>query len=73
MENTPDYDVSDELEYTIDWFAWILRGHYPPPASATALAAIAANAKTFLNWCLFSIVSSWKHGVLACFNMVCRF
>jgi hypothetical protein len=32
MENTPDYDVSDELEYTINWYAWILRGHYPPPA-----------------------------------------
>lgn len=28
----PDYDASDELEYGIDWFPWILRGVYPPPA-----------------------------------------
>lgn len=26
-----DYDVSDELEFTNNWFAWILRGVYPPP------------------------------------------
>ena len=25
----PDYDASDELEYGINWFAWILRGVYP--------------------------------------------
>jgi uncharacterized protein YkwD len=29
---SPDYDASDEVEYGIDWFAWILRGAYPPPA-----------------------------------------
>ena len=29
---TPDYDASDEFEYGFDWFAWILRGVYPPPA-----------------------------------------
>jgi uncharacterized protein YkwD len=28
----PDYDASDELEYGLDWFPWILRGVYPPPA-----------------------------------------
>ena len=28
----PDYDASDEIEYGIDWFPWILRGVYPPPA-----------------------------------------
>jgi uncharacterized protein YkwD len=27
-----DYDASDEIEYGIDWFPWILRGVYPPPA-----------------------------------------
>jgi hypothetical protein len=32
MDPNPDYDVSDELEYGINWFAWILRGAYPPPA-----------------------------------------
>ena len=30
---TPDYDASDELEYGIDWFPWILRGVYPPPGN----------------------------------------
>jgi uncharacterized protein YkwD len=29
---TPDYDASDELEFGINWFPWILRGVYPPPA-----------------------------------------
>jgi uncharacterized protein YkwD len=29
---SPDYDASDEFEYGFDWFAWILRGVYPPPA-----------------------------------------
>jgi hypothetical protein len=29
---SPDYDASDEIEYGIDWFPWILRGVYPPPA-----------------------------------------
>jgi hypothetical protein len=28
----PDYDASDELEYGLNWFPWILRGVYPPPA-----------------------------------------
>lgn len=32
MDPNPDYDASDELEYGIDWFAWILRGVHPPPA-----------------------------------------
>jgi hypothetical protein len=32
MDPNPDYDASDELEYGINWFAWILRGTYPPPA-----------------------------------------
>lgn len=32
MDPNPDYDASDELEYGISWFAWILRGVYPPPA-----------------------------------------
>jgi hypothetical protein len=27
----PDYDASDEIEYFFDWFAWTLRGNYPPP------------------------------------------
>jgi hypothetical protein len=29
----PDYDASDELEYGLDWFPWILRGVFPPPAN----------------------------------------
>ena len=29
---TPDYDASDEVEFAINWFPWILRGVYPPPA-----------------------------------------
>jgi hypothetical protein len=32
LDPNPDYDASDELEYGIDWFPWILRGVYPPPA-----------------------------------------
>ena len=32
MDPNPDYDASDEIEYGINWFAWILRGVYPPPA-----------------------------------------
>ena len=31
MDSNPDYDVSDELEYGLDAFAWLLRGVYPPP------------------------------------------
>lgn len=29
---SPDYDASDEIQFGIDWWAWILRGTYPPPA-----------------------------------------
>jgi hypothetical protein len=32
IDPNPDYDASDEIEYGIDWFPWILRGVYPPPA-----------------------------------------
>ncbi len=32
IDPSPDYDASDELEFGINWFAWILRGVYPPPA-----------------------------------------
>jgi len=32
MDQTPDYDASDELEYFMGWVAWGLRGDYPPPA-----------------------------------------
>jgi uncharacterized protein YkwD len=32
LDPSPDYDGSDEVEYGIDWFPWILRGVYPPPA-----------------------------------------
>jgi hypothetical protein len=32
MDPTPDFDMSDELEYGVTWLAWILRGVYPPPA-----------------------------------------
>ena len=32
VDPNPDYDASDELEYGANWFAWILRGVYPPPA-----------------------------------------
>jgi uncharacterized protein YkwD len=32
LDPSPDYDASDELEYANDWWAWILRGVYPPPA-----------------------------------------
>ena len=31
IDPSPDYDASDELEYGVDWYAWILRGVYPPP------------------------------------------
>lgn len=33
IDPSPDYDVSDELEFGINWFPWILRGVYPPPAN----------------------------------------
>jgi hypothetical protein len=32
VDPNPDYDASDEVEYGVNWFAWILRGVYPPPA-----------------------------------------
>lgn len=32
IDPTPDYDGSDEVLYGVSWFAWILRGAYPPPA-----------------------------------------
>lgn len=31
MDPDPDYDMSDEMEYGIAAFAWLLRGNYPPP------------------------------------------
>ena len=31
LDPSPDYDASDEVEYAVDWFPWILRGVYPPP------------------------------------------
>ena len=32
LDPTPDYDASDEVEFGVNWWAWILRGRYPPPA-----------------------------------------
>src|ERR1700744_2710034 len=32
MDPNPDYDASDELQYGIASYAWLLRGVYPPPA-----------------------------------------
>lgn len=32
IDPSPDYDASDELEFGINWFPWVLRGVYPPPA-----------------------------------------
>lgn len=31
LDPHPDYDASDEVEYALDWFPWILRGVNPPP------------------------------------------
>ncbi|MCV7007055.1 CAP domain-containing protein [Mycobacterium gordonae] len=31
LDPRPDYDATDEIEYAIDWFPWILRGVNPPP------------------------------------------
>lgn len=31
IDPNPDYDASDELEYGMSWFPWILRGVFPPP------------------------------------------
>jgi hypothetical protein len=33
LDPRPDYDASDELEYAINWFPWVLRGVYPPPGN----------------------------------------
>ena len=32
IDPSPDYDASDEIDYGVNWWAWILRGVYPPPA-----------------------------------------
>jgi uncharacterized protein YkwD len=32
LDPSPDYDASDELEFGNNWWAWILRGVYPPPS-----------------------------------------
>jgi hypothetical protein len=37
MNPNPDYDASDELEYGIASYAWLLRGVYPPPSYAPDL------------------------------------
>lgn len=31
LDPSPDYDASDEVEFGNNWWAWILRGVYPPP------------------------------------------
>jgi hypothetical protein len=31
IDSSPDYDASDEIEYGVNWWGWILRGVYPPP------------------------------------------
>jgi uncharacterized protein YkwD len=31
IDPSPDYDASDEIEYGVNWWGWILRGVYPPP------------------------------------------
>jgi hypothetical protein len=33
LDPSPDYDASDEIEFGLNWFPWILRGTYPPPAN----------------------------------------
>jgi len=30
MDPNPDYDASDEVEYGLNWFAWILRASIRP-------------------------------------------
>jgi hypothetical protein len=37
MNPNPDYDASDEVEYGLAAFAWLLRGNYPPPSYAPDL------------------------------------
>ena len=32
MDPSPDYDVSDEVEFILKYIPWGLRGGYPPPA-----------------------------------------
>lgn len=32
LDPSPDYDASDEIEFGNNWWAWILRGVYPPPS-----------------------------------------
>src|SRR6201993_311027 len=32
LDPAPDYDGTGEIEYFFNWFPWILRGAYPPPA-----------------------------------------
>ena len=39
MDPSLDYDASDEVEYGIKWFTWILRGVYPPPGYGPASPA----------------------------------
>lgn len=34
LDPSPDYDASDEVEFGNKWWAWILRGVYPPPGYA---------------------------------------
>lgn len=34
LDPSPDYDASDEIEFGSSWWAWILRGVYPPPSLA---------------------------------------
>jgi hypothetical protein len=43
MNPNPDYDASDELEYGIASFAWLLRGNYPPPSYAPDLGNADSN------------------------------
>jgi hypothetical protein len=33
LDPSPDYDASDEIEFGLNAFPWILRGAYPPPAN----------------------------------------
>ena len=33
LDPSPDYDASDELQFGLNWFPWILRGVYPPPGN----------------------------------------
>lgn len=46
MDPNPDYDASDEIEYGMNWFAWILRGVYPPPAYPPVCASRLSPAQT---------------------------